>query len=85
MHYTPPRTDGLSQSNPTHRYICPEGTTGEYIFVRKPYEKLHVNDVGVLADKALENRDYALSIDLIRVIIPMLKQYKGRDVTSIYI
>ena len=49
------------------------------------YEKLHLNDVGVLADKALENRDYALSIDLIRVIIPMLKQYKGRDVTAIYI
>ena len=48
------------------------------------YEKLDIKDVMKLADKALENRDYALAIDLTRVISPMVKQYKGRDVTDIY-
>ena len=48
------------------------------------YEKLNLMDVMMLADKALENRDYALAIDLTRAVIPMLKQYQGRDVTAIY-
>ena len=33
-------------------------------------------DVMIIADKALENQDYALAIDLIRDIVWMLKQYK---------
>ena len=34
-------------------------------------------DVMLLADKALDNQDYALAIDLTRDIIKMMDQYKG--------
>ena len=42
------------------------------------YEKFNVMDVISIADKALENRDYALAIDLTRHIIKMLKHNKGK-------
>ena len=48
------------------------GTHREY----QAYEKFNLMDVMIIADKALENQDYALAIDLTRDIIWMLKQYK---------
>ena len=41
------------------------------------YEKFNLMDVMLLADKALDNQDYALAIDLTRDIIKMMDEYKG--------
>ena len=61
------------------KYKDHHGMLREY----QAYEKLHLKDILMLADKALETRDYALAIDLTRAIIPMVKQNQGRGVTAV--
>ena len=45
--------------------------------VFQAYEKLNLMDIMMLADRALEIKDYALGIDLTRNIISMFPKYHG--------
>ena len=47
--------------------------------VFQAYEKLNLMDIIMLADRALEVKDYALGIDLTRNIISMFPKYHGSN------
>ena len=47
--------------------------------VFQAYEKLNLMDIMMLADRALEIKDYALGIDLTRNIISMFPKYHGSN------